>query len=93
MVTSPPSEKIRFAVGLSSNFLGIRHHVISVGRAYINEGREAHRKGVQNLFVSREFIRRNWQSVNRYREVIKANIHLLDVPRRVIRNTQSIFFG
>jgi hypothetical protein len=92
MVTSPPSEKIRFAVSLSPNFLRIRHHVISVGRGYINKGREAHRKGVEWVFASRRFIQRNWQTVNKYREVINANIHLIDVPRRVIRATQLIFF-
>lgn len=92
MVTSPPNEKVRFAVSLSGYSLNIRHHVLDVGRAYIDEGREAFRKGVENVFIWRRFIRDNWQSVNRYRNVIKANIHYMDASRKVICGAPKLFY-
>lgn len=91
MLTSPNKEA-RFALSLSGYSLNIRHHVLDVGRAYINEGREAFRKGVEDIFIWRRFIQRESETVNRYRDVIKANIHYMDASRKVIAAAPRLFY-
>lgn len=88
-----PNEEIRFAISLSGYSLNICHHVLDVGRAYINEGREAFRKRVEDVFIWRQFLENNWQTVNRYRDVIKANIYYMDTSRKVITTSTKLFYG